>query len=227
MVTRKSSNESSPPTQREGDKGPLVIMIQARLKIHRFDPGATDGDFGPNTKRAVVLFQKDKGLVADGIVGPKTWGALGADPVTGTGPGPANGSARLDNQPSGKGFTTGSITVRGHTYQFTSGSSSLYSVPQGLYQVRAHRNSRTDAGFVRDGVGFSFIIEDANRPGSDKMYDRRAGRDRTYLRIHPDGAPRGTAGCIGLTGDAATLRRFRDDMNAELRQPGVYKLRVM
>jgi hypothetical protein len=70
-------------------------------------------------------------------------------------------------------------------------------------------------------------MEDPRRPGSDRFYDPRAGRDRTALRIHPDGGGTGTAGCIGVVGDAATLRRFRDDMNAELRRNGgSYTLRV-
>jgi peptidoglycan hydrolase-like protein with peptidoglycan-binding domain len=36
-----------------------------------------DGVFGPVTKAAVVQFQTDSGLTADGIVGPITWAALG------------------------------------------------------------------------------------------------------------------------------------------------------
>ena len=35
--------------------------------------GAVDGSFGPKTKEATVAFQNNKGLVADCIVGPKTW----------------------------------------------------------------------------------------------------------------------------------------------------------
>ncbi len=235
MATPNSSSANalehaaSPPTQRQGSKGPLVRVIQARLNLHGFNVGKPDADFGPKTKQAVTKFQRAKGLGADGIVGPKTWAALGAAPAKGPPPvkGAAHGSARLTQQPKGKGLTTGSITVRGHTYKFTSGSSRLFSVPQGMYRVRAHRNSRSDAGFVRDGVGFSFLIEDARRPNSDSMFDARAGRDRRFLRIHPDGGAGGTAGCIGLVGNGATLRRFRDDMNAELsRVGGSYKLRV-
>ena len=67
----------SPPTQREGDKGPLVIVIQTVLNNIHFNVGAVDGTFGPKTKQGVIAFQASRGLGADGIVGPKTWAALG------------------------------------------------------------------------------------------------------------------------------------------------------
>jgi peptidoglycan hydrolase-like protein with peptidoglycan-binding domain len=49
-----------------------VAKIQSWLGI------ASDGIFGPGTKRAVKRFQRRHGLTADGIVGPATWGALKA-----------------------------------------------------------------------------------------------------------------------------------------------------
>ena len=35
-----------------------------------------DGDFGTNTYKAVIVYQKQNGLEADGIVGKNTWNKL-------------------------------------------------------------------------------------------------------------------------------------------------------
>ena len=51
--------------------------IQAALKNAGFDPGKVDGKMGPRTRQAIKDFQKSKGLVPDGVVGPKTWTLLG------------------------------------------------------------------------------------------------------------------------------------------------------
>jgi peptidoglycan hydrolase-like protein with peptidoglycan-binding domain len=67
---------SSLPTLREGARGPAVTDLQNRLKAAGFNPGASDGVFGPRTKAAVVAFQRAQGITVDGIVGPQTWGRL-------------------------------------------------------------------------------------------------------------------------------------------------------
>ena len=59
----------------KGDKGESVKWLQWELN----QSGAglkIDGIFGNQTKLSVLLFQGDHGLVADGIVGPKTIAAL-------------------------------------------------------------------------------------------------------------------------------------------------------
>jgi peptidoglycan hydrolase-like protein with peptidoglycan-binding domain len=61
---------------RLGAKGPAVVALQDALRAHGFDPGASDGDFGPRTLTAVRRFQAARGLVVDGVVGPRTWAAL-------------------------------------------------------------------------------------------------------------------------------------------------------
>lgn len=67
----------SRPTLRRGSKGNHVVYLQKMLGAHLINPGPEDGDFGPRVQRAVLQFQRSKGLAADGVVGPKTWAALG------------------------------------------------------------------------------------------------------------------------------------------------------
>lgn len=50
--------------------------IQRALKSAGFYAGAIDGKIGPKTKKAIMDFQKSKGLKVDGKVGPKTWAEL-------------------------------------------------------------------------------------------------------------------------------------------------------
>lgn len=65
------------PTLRRGSRGPEVAKLQRDLARLGFNPGPADGIFGPRTEQAVRAFQKAKKLAVDGIVGPKTWNALG------------------------------------------------------------------------------------------------------------------------------------------------------
>jgi peptidoglycan hydrolase-like protein with peptidoglycan-binding domain len=58
------------PTIRRGMSGELTRVVQAKVGI------TVDGNFGQTTEAAVRQFQRDHGLVPDGIVGPKTWQAL-------------------------------------------------------------------------------------------------------------------------------------------------------
>ncbi|MFC3695529.1 peptidoglycan-binding domain-containing protein [Chenggangzhangella methanolivorans] len=56
-------------TIRRGDKGPVVAEWQRIIGVY------ADGDFGSKTEAVTMAFQKARGLVPDGIVGSKTWGA--------------------------------------------------------------------------------------------------------------------------------------------------------
>ena len=58
-------------TIKQGSRGPLVAEVQEKLDIN-----PADGIFGPGTAKIVKHWQSSNGLVADGIVGPKTLGKL-------------------------------------------------------------------------------------------------------------------------------------------------------
>ncbi len=61
---------------KEGSKGEEVTKLQEGLKKLNFYSGTVDGVFGAKTLAAVINFQKSQQLVADGIVGDKTWSKL-------------------------------------------------------------------------------------------------------------------------------------------------------
>lgn len=64
-----------------GRMGPEVIEAQCLLRRAGISPGDVDGIFGPLTRNAVKRLQTRDGLVADGVIGPRTWAALrGAAP---------------------------------------------------------------------------------------------------------------------------------------------------
>ncbi|MGV3624351.1 MAG: peptidoglycan-binding domain-containing protein [Archangium sp.] len=70
----------SSPTLRQGSSGNSVRDLQNALRAAGHNI-SVDGQFGPQTKAAVIAFQRARGLTVDGIVGPQTWGALRAAPM--------------------------------------------------------------------------------------------------------------------------------------------------
>jgi peptidoglycan hydrolase-like protein with peptidoglycan-binding domain len=63
---------SGRPTLRRGSRGEDVRVVQRKLGI------GDDGVFGVLTEAALRRFQRDNGLVADGIAGPRTWALVDA-----------------------------------------------------------------------------------------------------------------------------------------------------
>ncbi|MGC1549077.1 MAG: peptidoglycan-binding domain-containing protein [Rhodanobacter sp.] len=69
-------------TLRQGMRGEDVDMLQSQLAQlgytdARDRPLHPDGDFGPTTHAAMQAFQRNHGLVADGVAGPATRAAVG------------------------------------------------------------------------------------------------------------------------------------------------------
>lgn len=60
-----------------GSRGSEVRNIQQRLKDWGYYKGSVDGIYGTATRNAVIKFQKQHGVTADGICGPKTLELIG------------------------------------------------------------------------------------------------------------------------------------------------------
>lgn len=86
-----SNDSASPGTElaptdeaplRLGAKDERVQRLQEALTKLGYDIGTADGAFGDKTRKAVMQFQREKKLRADGLVGPETYGLiLGVEPA--------------------------------------------------------------------------------------------------------------------------------------------------
>ncbi|MBI4818148.1 MAG: peptidoglycan-binding protein [Deltaproteobacteria bacterium] len=252
-VQAPSSPELSAPAGplRRGSHGPEVEELQRSLN----GAGAklpVNGQFGPRTEEALKSLQTSAGLEPSGVVGPATRAALAQNrspgarpelsrdaphvgaqapegtvplhsiaPPTPRPPTSANKTASFDrvSKQGRDQMVEGKVTINGNSYSFRSGGWGRGSLPAGEYKVTANAWNTRQEGMNVGGVGYKFNLSD--------KYDPRVGDTRTQLLIHPDGGTAGTRGCVGIVGDVATQRRFREDMRAELaRNGGSFTLRV-
>lgn len=67
------------PVLRYGSRGVYVLVLQDALNALGYTGSGLDGIYGNATQNAVMRFQRDRGLTADGIVGCLTWTELACD----------------------------------------------------------------------------------------------------------------------------------------------------
>jgi peptidoglycan hydrolase-like protein with peptidoglycan-binding domain len=79
--------DQSEPVLRNGSKGLPVRRLQKRMQLAGFEIPEVNGRFGPKTEAAVKALQKQAGLAADAVVGPKTWAVVDALESEGLGEG--------------------------------------------------------------------------------------------------------------------------------------------
>ena len=72
------------PTLRRGSRNTYVLVLQDALNALGYSTKTLDGIFGNNTYNALVAFQRDNRLSADGIAGCNTWKKI-ANEVVGVG----------------------------------------------------------------------------------------------------------------------------------------------
>lgn len=86
--------------------------------------------------------------------------------------------------------------------------------PPGYFVVSNYRR-RSEKWATRGAIGFTFDLDEVTRTGS-----------RGAFRIHPDGPPAGTHGCVGIVEDGARLQDCAQQINALLGHVGRFRLLV-
>lgn len=77
LGSSSGTTSTSSGVLKQGSSGEAVKTLQQKLKNWGYYSGSVDGVFGSGTKSAVMYFQRNNGLTADGVVGTKTAAALG------------------------------------------------------------------------------------------------------------------------------------------------------
>jgi peptidoglycan hydrolase-like protein with peptidoglycan-binding domain len=131
-----------------GASGPCVIKLQQLLNT--FGAGLTvDGQFGQGTNTAVRLFQRNHGLVVDGVVGPATKTAL----YGGGGGGGGSGGVdlRSDCGELAQG-TSGICVIKLQQLLNTFGAGLTVDGDFGPATTTAVRNFQSSHGLTADGI---------------------------------------------------------------------------
>lgn len=74
---QRESSDAVYTLSKLGSRGNEVRQVQKKLKELGYYKGSVDGIYGTGTQKAVKSFQKNCGITADGVAGPKTLKFLG------------------------------------------------------------------------------------------------------------------------------------------------------
>lgn len=69
----RSACSAGYPALRQGSRGVYVLILQDALNALGYTTYSLDGVFGNNTRNALIAFQRNNGLGADGVCGCATW----------------------------------------------------------------------------------------------------------------------------------------------------------
>ncbi len=160
-------DESVQTLSKLGSRGQEVRLVQQKLKSLGYYKGSVDGIYGVQTKNAVTAFQRNCGITADGIAGPKTLKYLGL------------GSSSSASASSGK-YSSNDVTLlakliaaeaRGESY---TGQVAVGAVV--LNRVKHSSFPDTVSGVIYQKGAFS-AVNDSNWSVAPSETSRKAAQD--------------------------------------------------
>jgi cell wall-associated NlpC family hydrolase len=105
----KTRSTGSSRVSDPGLSSATVKAIQAKLGI------GADGEWGPQTRKALRAYQAANGLEVDGVPGPATLASLGVTAKSGSGSGSAGGDAGASEAATGSGLSAAISAARSKT----------------------------------------------------------------------------------------------------------------
>ncbi|MBR5437317.1 MAG: spore cortex-lytic enzyme [Clostridia bacterium] len=148
-----------------GSRGDEVRQIQKKLRELGYYKGSVDGIYGTGTQKAVKAFQKNCGITADGIAGPKTLRYLG---LSSSSSGSAGGYSSSDINLLAK-LIAAEARGEGYTGQVAVGAVVLNRVAHSSFPD-------TIAGVIYQKGAFS-CVNDSNWSVSPNATSLKAARD--------------------------------------------------
>ncbi len=151
-----------------GSTGNEVRNIQKKLKELGYYKGSVDGIYGSRTKTAVTKFQRNCGITADGIAGPKTLlylglgGSSGGGSYGGYSSADYNLLARLISAEARGETYTGQVAVGAVVLNRVAHASFPDSIAGVVYQSGAF-------DCVRDSNWYADVTETAKRAAKDAL----------------------------------------------------------
>lgn len=158
----------------QGDRGEPVRDVQDRLLLLGHDAFPDElGVFASGTLRAVTEFQVDRGLPADGIVGPETWRAI------------VDASYRLGDRllyhrvPMMRGDDVSSLQALLNSLGFDTGKVDGVFGPDTLAGLLDFQHNR---GLAEDGISGRVVNEELRlMEMATQKHGREAVRERQWL----------------------------------------------
>jgi N-acetylmuramoyl-L-alanine amidase len=161
-----------------GDRGEPVLDIQSRLSALGYELGDDrEGVYGDATSAAVALFQDERGLPVDGVVGPDTWRAL------------VDAGYRLGDRllyhriPMMRGDDVSELQARLNSLGFDTGKVDGVFGPDTLAGLLDFQHNR---GLAEDGLAGAFVASELRLIGfATRKHGRESVREREWLTNLP------------------------------------------